>query len=369
MKNNILYIALVRLPTEKAHGVQIMKTCEAFSLLGTNTTLIVPNYNYINNIKSDPFDYYNVRKNFSLKKIFAIRLFYLGKFGFLMESIIFFIGLLFTREFWNSNYIFTRDESLAFFSMVFGRKVVWESHTGSYNFFTRQVLKKVFVLVVISNGLENFYRSRGFRGSIVVARDAVDLSQFDVAVSKEEARKELGLPLNIKIAMYVGKLDFYKGVETFLEASDLLEGVKFVIIGGEDQEIISFSNKYKNVIFLGKKPYRNLPIYQKAADVLIVPNSAKNIVSKEFTSPLKVFTYMASGIPIVASNIPSIRETLNDSNSILVSSDDPKSLSSGIHKVISNPDIGEYISRKALSDVGLYTWEARAGIILDKLYE
>ena len=64
-KNKIIYLANVRLPTEKAHGIQIVKMCEAFAGLGLEVELVVPNR--LNSIQDDIFDYYGVKKNFVLK--------------------------------------------------------------------------------------------------------------------------------------------------------------------------------------------------------------------------------------------------------------------------------------------------------------
>ena len=60
------YVADIRLPTEKAHGAQIMKTCEAFSLNGIDTELIIP-WRF-NRLKDDPFRYYNIRTKFKITK-------------------------------------------------------------------------------------------------------------------------------------------------------------------------------------------------------------------------------------------------------------------------------------------------------------
>jgi len=66
----ILYIANVRMPTEKAHGLQIMKMCEAWSDNGHEVVLMAPaRFNYI---KADPFDFYSARRNFCIKKIFTL---------------------------------------------------------------------------------------------------------------------------------------------------------------------------------------------------------------------------------------------------------------------------------------------------------
>src|SRR5687768_11553111 len=89
----IKYIANIRLPTEKAHGVQIMKMCEAFALAGADVELIVPRRRSI--IHEDPFTYYGVRKNFSITKLFTVDLIgVIPRLGFWVESIFFSLSLI-----------------------------------------------------------------------------------------------------------------------------------------------------------------------------------------------------------------------------------------------------------------------------------
>ena len=92
---------------------------------------------------------------------------------------------------------------------------------------------------------------------------------------------------------------------------------------------------------------------------------AKEDISKYYTSPMKLFEYMAVGRPIVASHIPSIAEILNEENSVLVKPDDPEALARGIRFVLENNEFAEKISSQAYIDVQKYTWEARAKLISD----
>src|SRR3989344_3082477 len=119
----------------------------------------------------------------------------------------------------------------------------------------------------------------------------------------------------------------------------------------------------KNVLILGHKPHQEIPSYLKAADVLALPNSAKDKIYLN-TSPVKLFEYMASGCPIVASNLPSIAEVLNYQNSVLVNPDDAGDLARGIEKILNEPNLGQQLSKRALEDVKNYTWEHRAKKIL-----
>ncbi|MFC1731692.1 glycosyltransferase family 4 protein, partial [candidate division KSB1 bacterium] len=203
--------------------------------------------------------------------------------------------------------------------------------------------------------LKDFYIEKGIsKDKIIVAHDAVDLRDFDITVDKNDVRQKLGIPLDKPVAMYLGRLDPWKGVETLLETSLLLPEVT-VVIAGEGSQFKEFKKKYPNVIFLGNTPYRDLPRNQRAADVLVVPNSGKSDVSRLYTSPLKVFAHMASGVPIVASDLPSLREVLNEENSTLVESDNPKALANGVKMALKLNKNG----KNALRDVMLYTWTRR----------
>ncbi|MFZ2522313.1 MAG: glycosyltransferase family 4 protein [Minisyncoccia bacterium] len=365
----IVYIASVRLPTEKAHGVQIMKTCEALAKSGIKTSLFVPNYSSTNDIKEDAFLYYGVRKLFTIKKLFGIRLIRLGALGFFSESLIFFISVIFSSDFWKADYIYSRDEMIVVLSSLLGRKSIWETHTGSYNYFAKIALKKAYLIVAISQGLKDFYVEKGTNSNkVVVAHDSVDLDEFKVSKTKNELREKFGLPQDKKIILYVGRLDGWKGIKVFLDATKYFNDLQVaLIIGGDNDQINNLSKDYKNVIFWGYRPYKDLPMYQKLADVLVVPNTGKSEVSKFFTSPLKVFAYMASGVSIVASDLPSIREILNEDNSILVEPDNPKAFADAINMILGDEGRARMIREQALRDVRMYTWDERVKNILSSL--
>ncbi len=354
----VLYIANIRLPTEKAHGIQIMKTCEALAKIGHQVTLVVTNRK--SGINDDVFSYYKVQKSFSIIKSYSPELLHFGKIGFMIMSFVF--AQTSSRFVWKikPDIVYSRDYSVLLNQWLWPQKKIWEVHDGLWNFLIR--LAKIDGIVAISNGLRDFYERRG-KKNIVVARDAVDLSEFEVS-----GKSGLDLPRDKKIAMYIGHLYGWKGANTFLEASRILKDVQFVVIGGTDKELVDLKGNYPNVIFAGYRPYNELPLHQKRADVLVIPNSAKSDISKHYTSPLKVFAYMTSGVPIVASDLPSIREVLNEENAYFAKPDDPQSFADVIKKALEEG--GESIKKaeNAKRDVRMYTWDNRAKIIADFLY-
>ena len=361
----ILYIANVRLPTEKAHGAQIMKMCEAFADVGHKVELIVPwRFNWI---KTEPFEYYGVKKNFKIIRLPSLDLVKFGRVGFLMQSASFAgVANLYT-VFKKTDIVYSRDELPLFYLSFFKKNIFWETHENRGNIIVKALVKKCAGVVSITEGLKNFYIKNGVDSKkIIVAPDAIDIVDFSKKYIQVDVRRKLGLSTGKKIVLYAGRLDGWKGADTLFEASKLLpDEIQMVIIGGETKQVTCLKKEYPRIIFLGFRPYRELAENLAAADALLLPNTGKNEISARFTSPLKLFAYMASKKPIIASDLPSIREILNESNAVLVEPDSPRAFSEGIKKVLQNKDLADRIKRQALIDAQDYTWQKRAGKICE----
>lgn len=362
----ILYINNIRLPTEKAHGIQIMKMCEAFAENGASVSLIVPSRK--NNIKENAFSYYGVRDIFSLKyvPVFDAVSFFRGlRFGFYVQAISF-IWALRREKITRDAVIVTRNPEVAWLCGRKGYKVFYDAHNfplrGSWLF--KKLLKNISGVVANSRGTADAFHNAGFR-NILVVPNAVDLAQFVNA--KLKTREELGLPAG-RIVMYVGHLYEWKGVDVVVETakSSKNKNIVFVFVGGTDGDLERYRAKTKNmtnVVFLGRRPHKEIPALIKPADALLLPNISTTKESELYTSPIKMFEYMASGTPIVASDLPSIREVLNDKNAIMVKAGDPNDLLRGIEMAFSDEGIAR--ATRAKEDVKEYTWEKRTKKILD----
>lgn len=362
----ITYLANIRLPTEKAHGIQIMKMCAAFKNAGHNIELVLPWRK--NFIEDDPFEYYSISTRFPIRRIFSLDLVKYGRFGFSLQSLTFAISAFFFTLFHGADIVFGRDELPTLFASVHS-KTIWETHTGSYTPTVRALLLTKTKIIAISNGLKRFYLSKGVNSNrILVAPDSVDLQDFDITISKELAREKLNLPKDAKIALYTGHLYEWKGAHILAQAVKFFpENTLAIFVGGTDKHIEDFKGKFGDIPairILGKKPYNLIPLYLKAADVLVLPNSPINDISSLFTSPMKLFEYMASGRPIIASDLLSIREVLSENNAVLVPPDDPEELARAVEKVLNNEELAMAISQTAYTDSKRYTWEDRANSVI-----
>jgi glycosyltransferase involved in cell wall biosynthesis len=207
---------------------------------------------------------------------------------------------------------------------------------------------------------------------ILVAPDGVDLSMFE-HLSKEKSRKKLKIPIDEKMICYTGHLYKWKGVYVLAEAMKYLGDRILYVIGGTEEDINKFSefiksNHIKNIVLKGYVKPSAVAEYIAASDVVVLPNTSDG-VNKEFTSPLKLFEYMASKRSIVATDLPSIREILNEDNAVLVEPDDPEALAEGISRVFKYQRLASRLAEKAYEDVKDYTWEKRAERILGVMKE
>ena len=378
----ILYFANARIPTEKAHGFQIMKMCQSFASVGVDVELVLPTRVNSDFKNTDTFEHYRLEKNFKISKIKAFDPEFLINFpaGFYIKfQALFFIFslviyLLFKKD--KDQFIFyTRDEYLLPILQKFSKKVVWEGHALPKNLNKYlKYLKRNYKNIVLNQQLRFRLVKQGISDDLVlVSHDAVDLKIFDIELTRQDARKELNLPQEKLILGYTGSFKtkgMDKGIsDILLSLKQISKPVLFVAIGGIEADIkfyldLARKNGVENQVkFTGPVPQTQLAKYQKACDILLMP-FPENEHYSYFMSPLKMFEYMASKRPIIATGLPTILEVLNQENSLLVIPDDPKALAEGINKLIDNNALGEKISAQAYLDVKNYTWEKRVSEII-----
>jgi len=389
---NLVYISSTAIPNIKAHTYQTLKMCEGFANNRINVELVSPNRATSKKIRErvrNIWEFYGLKKNFSIKKLPTIDLayfinfkrpislkiwFYLWNWSFAVVALLY---LFLTKK--RINIIYSRAEFpiylLMLFRKLFNAKIYFEAHTfpKRNKKITVFFFKRLDGLIVITQKLKELYVSEGISEELMlVGPDGVDLKRFNNSFSKIEARQKIDLPLENKIICYVGQLFQWKGVYTLADIAKYLpQDYLILFVGGMEADIRLLKdytkkegiNKTKFASFINPS---DIPSYLFSADVLVLPNSANEDISIYYTSPLKMFEYMASKRPIVASDLPSIREILQDEkNAALVEPDNPRALAEGIKRVLMDKELAKRISKQGFKDVQEYSWEKRARRIID----
>src|SRR3989338_1456050 len=296
-------------------------------------------------------------RNFSIQKsgIAAFTLFNVPAILFLLRKKI--SGescfLYFRSSFFVPTAIIARILNIPFFYEIHRKPIGWSERWRDYIMST--MAKGI---IVISNYMREYYLS--YKKEILVAHDAVSLKRFVSTIGRDEARKSLGLSYRENICVYAGTVSKLKGIEYVISAARILPKVRFLLVGSISLEFTNI-NLPTNVKLLGRVEQKDLPQILRAANVLLLPHPR----GEYSQSPMKLFEYMASGVPIVTSRLPSISELLNDRNAILVEPESGDALAKGIKRVLDDNDHSQVIAKKAYNDVQSFTWEKRGVAITE----
>jgi len=366
---HISYIQNMRLPTEKAHGYQIMKTCEAISTLNINIDLIVPDRKTL--INQDPFLHYHINETFSISRHKVI--------DFTGTAPIFLKPLAFALERWtffkylknnlpkDADIFYTRDAWLApKIKQITNKPVFLELHAMP-NQEQIKKLDKIDGVLCLTKWIEN--EIHGFLPNIKTTflPDAVDLDVFDPTQTQEQSRNELGVPADEIMIAYGGRfstMEQGKGLamldRVVTKLSEKFPKIKLYLIGGSSEEFTGLEKQKPSdtTICIPSVSRDKLAQYYRAANFLVMPFPNTHHYAHEM-SPLKLFEYMASGTPIITSDLPSVREILNDESAYFFTADDIASFETTITKCIN--DIHAFNKAlKAKELIFSYTWEKRA---------
>ncbi|KKP92334.1 MAG: Glycosyl transferase group 1 [Parcubacteria group bacterium GW2011_GWA2_36_10] len=384
MISKLIYILDSRMPTEKAYGYQSSKMCEQFANLGVAVELWSPKRK--NHITEDIFSFYNLKNNFKHKIIHTPELAFLPNFlrywQFLLQNLLFFVKLIFIKID-KQAIVYSRSSLFCFLAILKHRKTVYECHDwfAKGKFFHLSLLKFVDKIVVTNYFIkEQFIKHNFVAGKILVSPNGVDLSIFDLTIDKKQARLKVNNIFNInnildkKILFYSGSFKTMgneKGLkEVITVLSKLSQDFILLAVGGNQIDIqyyqkIAIDLEIEDkVYFLPKQKQNILAILQKASDVLLMP-FPKIAHYEFFMTPLKMFEYMASQRPIVASNLPSIKQILDDTSCLFYRVGDLEDLKNKIILAVSDEGLVEKISFSAHLKVQQYDWQKRANNILN----
>ena len=191
------------------------------------------------------------------------------------------------------------------------------------------------------------------RDSTSISRiyNGVDLERFDKVISREAARKAIGVPATALLAVSVGRLEPEKGHPTLIEAWPLVHHnfpkAQLLIVGegSERDRLEGLAAAHlrseiccESVAFLGRRD--DIPTILAAADVVVMPSYRE-------AQGIAIIEALAAERPVVASNVGGIPEMIADGeNGILVPSHDPAALASAIDLIFKKPEIGAELAAK-----------------------
>ena len=214
------------------------------------------------------------------------------------------------------------------------------------------LVKRAAGLIVISVVLKDHYAKQNKH--ILVAHDAVSLERFSVALEKAEARRQLGLSPETTIGVYQGAVSKLKGLDTLFSAARNLPAMNFEVVGPVAREF-SGQDIPPNVRLAGNKSQKEVPLYLKAADFLIIPHP-----DNEYSqSPMKLFEYLAAGRPIISADLANIREVLPNVGNLFFEPGNSESFVAAVKKYIENKETYDREAQQNLAVAKEYTWEKR----------
>jgi len=362
-----------RFPSEKAASLFAAQSVSEFEKIGVKTSILVPHR--WRGFKEEPFLFYGINSDAKVVKIPLVDFLWLRfprKLAFFLNYIQFsaVAGLYILIYSKIDDIIFSNELVPLWVASFFRKNTFYEMHDfpeSKKGLFASMVRRFKSILI------HNRWKTREFlklssysKDKVLTLPNAVDIEVFDTGLSVKEARTKLKLPKAISIVLYTGHLYGWKGVHTLAETAKMMPDIAFYFVGGTTEDVKDFSERYKevkNIINVGYRPHNEIPIWQAAGDCLVLPNTAKEDISKYYTSPMKLFEYMASGKPIVASDIPSITEIVNSDMAILCKPDDVESLKNGLEKALFSNT--EKMVESARREVEKYTWKKRQQTIID----
>lgn len=376
----VLCFADTRFPIERANGLQTMATCQALASLGHDVTLVVRPDTAAD--ARDPFVFYD------LPRVDGLRIETIPRAaGARGNRIRFLVSALKRATDRPDATIWTRDLGVAAFLLQLpsARRptVVYESHGVApvvseemprllgkpelaptrrklerLDRRERRVWRRAPAYVTITKTLADDLAARyGPRPNVFVVPDGATLAS-PVAFDRRGPA----------VAGYAGHLYPWKGVDVLIRALALAPGIHGLIVGGHPVEhdraridgLVRELRLSDRVTITGLLAFRDVRQRLEQASILVLPNSS-SAISERYTSPLKLFEYLTLGRPIVASDLPAIREVLtHERTALLVPPDDPAALARALERLAADERLASSLGQAAHALASKYTWSQRA---------
>jgi len=379
---DILYLADIRFPLERANGIQTFETCHALAARGHQVTLMVRDDTI--RPRRDPFAFYG------LPRVPTLRVVRLAMAGPQTVRRIRYLAAAIWRAIRASRRgcVMTRDlgvaDAIAALPGWIRPRVVYESH-GFAPVFAGTLPDLVSGSAAGGDAkVRRLFRReqrvwRAADGYITTTRVlAVELRErfgdrpvVETISNGVRLLEERRLPqaghAGPPLVAYAGHLYPWKGVDVLIRALSRLPDVHGLIIGGfpGEQDLARARALARDlglgdrVRFTGQVEPSRVASLVAEATMVVLPTVAT--ASARYTSPLKLFEYLAAGKPVIASDLPPIREIVrHGDNGLLFTAGDPDALAAAIRRLLDDQALAASLSRSAFADAEQYSWSRRA---------
>lgn len=374
----ILYFADTRFPIERANGLQSMATCHALAGAGYDVTLVTRPDRTAS--PRDPFEFYGLpaEDGLGFETIRASGGPRRTRLQFLLAAA--------RRARRHRGVVMTRDLGLASLLMswppALRPRLAYESHGISaivsqempallgppaarpsrrkvrrLDRQDRRVWRRAAAYVTITAALADDLAGRyGPRDEVFVVPDGAVVGPAPPMPAESGA-----------VAGYAGHLYPWKGVDVLVRALALAPNIQGLIVGGHPGErdlarvrqLVTQLGLQSRVEITGLLDPAAVARQLARATILVLPNTASTM-SMRYSSPLKLFEYLAMGRAIVASDLPAVREIVtHEDSAILVPPDDPESLAAALIRVAGDSSLSQRLADAARQLAPTYSWDER----------
>lgn len=371
----IVYVAKSFVPSRTANSIHVMNICAALADMGHDVTILLPDAEEQRNL--DIFPFYGLQPNFKIIKLYYPK--------FKGKTIYFSFAIFRALKKIKPDLVVGRFINGCAISAIMNIPTVFDSHGPIWHdsriskfLFRKMINQKAFKkMTVNSNALKKIYlESDIFKGTkfntqnLIVAHNGANSYDLNKKVDFP------GRSDKLKVG-YFGHLYAGRGVDIIFKLAERLPHIEFYIAGGEEADIINWKSKtqLENVHFLGFIPFANVYMYRNSCDVLLAPY--QKVVSPggevadqgPYMNPIKNIEYMSSKKAIICSDLPTIREVLNEDNAILVDCEDVDQWEKALINIYEDQELRSTLANQAYQDFQkYYTWKIRSQKLIEGVF-
>lgn len=228
----------------------------------------------------------------------------------------------------------------------------------------KKILRNADAVIALNSKFKDYLLTMGASsGRTYVVTAGVDFGHFKAGIDGSEVRKQYGIKSDDLVLFFMGHLDSIRGLkEATSEFIKLINGypkLKFLIVGegelySELAQIRDQCSIKKHIILTGRQPYERIPEFLAAADICLLPFQLNDITREAV--PIKVYEYMASGKPIVATDLPGVRREMGEDNGIIYVNNPAEVVRKAVELIDSHANLTEYGNRNR-SFIEKFSWD------------